>query len=129
MATAKFGALSVAKGKVRIEWSRAADGWVVLRWIEAEGPPVNPPTLETMIRGGVEGGVQFDWHAEGLACEIAVPNVTRQSIRDSSGKPAPVRGWSSAVSPTSWRKQLQGCEWKKVVSLRLVARYLYLGRF
>jgi len=73
LATAKFGALSVAKGKVRIEWSRAADGWVVLRWIEAEGPPVNPPTLETMIRGGVEGGVQFDWHAGGSRAKSPFP--------------------------------------------------------
>ena len=78
---AKYGALSVAKGKVRVEWSRAADGRVVLRWIEAEGPPVNPPTrsgfgtqvMEAMIRDHEGGGVRLDWRAEGLACEITVP--------------------------------------------------------
>jgi PAS domain S-box-containing protein len=78
---AKYGALSVAEGQVRVEWSRAGDGRLVLRWTETGGPPVNPPTrkgfgtsvLETMIRDGMKGQVQLDWHPEGLACEIAVP--------------------------------------------------------
>jgi len=78
---AKYGALSATTGQVRVEWSHVENGQLVLRWTEEGGPPVNPPTrrgfgtsvLETMIRDGVEGRVQFDWHAEGLACEIAVP--------------------------------------------------------
>ena len=79
---AKYGALSVPEGQVRVEWSRAADGRVVLRWTEAGGPPVNPPTrkgfgthvMEAMIRGPhVNGDVRLGWHAAGLACEIAVP--------------------------------------------------------
>jgi PAS domain S-box-containing protein len=78
---AKYGALSVAKGHVRVEWSRAEDDQLVLHWTEAGGPRVNPPTrrgfgigvMESMIRDGVKGRVQLDWHAEGLACEIAVP--------------------------------------------------------
>ena len=78
---AKYGALSVPEGQVRIEWSRAADGRVVLRWTEARGPPVNPPTrkgfgthvIEVMIRSHERGEVHLDWHAEGLVCEIAVP--------------------------------------------------------
>jgi two-component sensor histidine kinase len=41
---AKYGALSAAKGRVRVEWSRAADGQLVLRCTETGGPPVNPPT-------------------------------------------------------------------------------------
>jgi PAS domain S-box-containing protein len=77
---AKYGALSVPEGQVRVEWS-CAGGQLVLRWTEAGGPPVNPPTrrgfgtsvLETMIRDGVKGRVQLDWHTEGLACEIAIP--------------------------------------------------------
>jgi PAS domain S-box-containing protein len=78
---AKYGALSVATGQVHVEWSRAADGQLVLRWTELGGPPVNAPTrkgfgthaMETMIRDGVRGEVRLDWRAEGLACEIAVP--------------------------------------------------------
>jgi two-component sensor histidine kinase len=78
---AKYGALSASEGQVRVEWSRAADGRVVLRWTEVGGPPVTPPTrkgfgthvMEAMIRGRVGGEVRLDWRAEGLACEIALP--------------------------------------------------------
>jgi PAS domain S-box-containing protein len=79
---AKYGALSEAKGRVRVEWSCAADGRLVLRWTETGGPPVNPPTrmgfgtrmLETMIRGHEGGDVRLNWHAAGLACEITLPS-------------------------------------------------------
>jgi PAS domain S-box-containing protein len=78
---AKYGALSEAKGQVRVEWSRAKDEQLVLRWTEVGGPPVNPPThkgfgttvVESMIRDGLKGGVQLDWRVEGLVGEIAVP--------------------------------------------------------
>jgi PAS domain S-box-containing protein len=77
---AKYGALSVAEGQVRVEWSRAEDRQLVVRWTEAGGPPAKPPTrkgfgtraIESMIVG-VKGRVQLDWRAEGLACEIALP--------------------------------------------------------
>jgi PAS domain S-box-containing protein len=77
---AKYGALSVPKGHVEVEWSRAADGRLVLRWIETGGPLVKPPTrqgfgtrvMEGMIRGQLKGQMRFDWHAEGLVCEIAL---------------------------------------------------------
>jgi PAS domain S-box-containing protein len=78
---AKYGALSVAKGHVRVEWSRAADGQLVLRWTEAGGPRINPPTrkgfgthvIEAMIRGHMGGDVRLDWRAEGLVCEMVLP--------------------------------------------------------
>jgi PAS domain S-box-containing protein len=78
---AKHGALSVTPGQVRVEWSRATDGQLVLRWTELGGPPVNPPThrgfgthvMEAMIRGGVGGDVRLDWRAEGLVCEMVLP--------------------------------------------------------
>jgi two-component sensor histidine kinase len=41
---AKYGALSVAEGQVRVEWSRAEDRQLVVRWTEAGGPPAKPPT-------------------------------------------------------------------------------------
>jgi two-component sensor histidine kinase len=77
---AKYGALSVAEGQVRVEWSRAEDRQLVVRWTEAGGPPAKPPTrkgfgtrvMQSMI-DGVKGRVQLDWRAEGLACEIALP--------------------------------------------------------
>jgi PAS domain S-box-containing protein len=80
---AKYGALSVANGHVRVEWSRAADAQLALRWTELGGPPVNPPTrkgfgshvMEAMIQGHVGGEVRLDWRAEGLVCEMVLANV------------------------------------------------------
>jgi two-component sensor histidine kinase len=76
---AKYGALSVPNGQIQVEWSRGADGQLVLRWTETGGPPVKPPTLrgfgtrvmESMIRGHY-GDMRFDWHAKGLVCEITI---------------------------------------------------------
>jgi two-component sensor histidine kinase len=78
---AKYGALSGEKGQVRVQWSCVADRQLVLRWTEAGGPPISPPTrkgfgtgvIERTIRDGVNGQVRLDWRVEGLACEIAVP--------------------------------------------------------
>ena len=75
---AKYGALSVPEGHVQVEWSRASDGRLVLRWTESGGPPVKMPTrqgfgthvIERMIRGQLNGEMRFDWCVEGLACEI-----------------------------------------------------------
>jgi PAS domain S-box-containing protein len=78
---AKYGALSVPEGRVQVEWSRAADGRLVLRWVETGGPPVKPPrrkgfgtrVMHGMIQGQMNGEMRFDWHAEGLICEVAIP--------------------------------------------------------
>jgi PAS domain S-box-containing protein len=80
---AKYGALSVPNGQVRTEWSHEQNGQLVLRWTEKGGPPVEPPTrrgfgarvMENMVRGHFKGELKFDWHPEGLACEIVLPSV------------------------------------------------------
>lgn len=76
----KYGALSTPKGSLEVKWSRAADGQIVLRWTESGGPAVTPPTrhgfgtrvMEAMIKGQLKGDMRFDWHPEGLACEIRI---------------------------------------------------------
>jgi two-component sensor histidine kinase len=78
---AKYGSLSTGDGDVEIAWSRTADGRLNLRWTESGGPTTTPPThrgfgtriLEKMIGGQLRGQVRFDWHAQGLICEIALP--------------------------------------------------------
>ena len=80
---AKYGALSAGDGHVQVEWSLGPDGRLVLRWTEARGPPVKRPmrqgfgtrVMESMIRGQLQGEMRFDWRAEGLACEITLPDV------------------------------------------------------
>src|SRR5262249_25268607 len=77
---AKYGALSMAEGRINLTWSHAADGWVTLRWMEMGGPEVRTPArqgfgtrlIEGMVRQ-FRGRMRFDWHAEGLVCEIALP--------------------------------------------------------
>jgi two-component sensor histidine kinase len=78
---AKYGSLSATDGRVEIAWSRTADGRLSLRWIEAGGPTVAPPTrrgfgtriMENIIVGQLRGEVHFDWRDQGLACEIVLP--------------------------------------------------------
>ncbi len=76
---AKYGALSAASGVVALDWTAEADGELKLRWSEAGGPAVTPPTrkgfggriIERMI-AQLKGTTHFDWRPEGLTCEIAV---------------------------------------------------------
>lgn len=77
---AKYGALSNAKGRIALTWSRTEDGQLMLRWTELGGPKVNAPERKgfgsRLIEGTIRplgGKVLFDWRAEGLVCEIAVP--------------------------------------------------------
>lgn len=77
---AKYGALSVASGRVNLDWSHEAGGRLNLRWTETGGPAVRTPTrkgfgrqiIERMI-AHLKGTTRFDWRAEGLVCEIALP--------------------------------------------------------
>jgi PAS domain S-box-containing protein len=77
---AKYGALSTAEGQINLNWLHEADGWLMLRWTEMDGPEVQTPTrqgfgtrvIEGMV-GPLKGKAHFDWRAEGLVCEIALP--------------------------------------------------------
>ena len=76
----KYGALSITKGRVEVEWSPSPDGRVVFRWIETDAPPVKPPArqgfgmnvMQGMVRS-LRGDMHFDWREEGLSAEISIP--------------------------------------------------------
>jgi two-component sensor histidine kinase len=75
----KYGALSDAKGQVRLTWSRSDDGQLTLRWTELGGPRVDKPERKgfgsRLIEGTISqlgGNARFDWRSEELVCEIAV---------------------------------------------------------
>jgi two-component sensor histidine kinase len=76
---AKYGSLSVPEGQVELTWSRAADGRLILHWIESGGRPTSKPTregfgtsiIERMI-GELKGEIRRDWRAQGLACQIVL---------------------------------------------------------
>jgi PAS domain S-box-containing protein len=77
---AKYGALSVPKGRVEVTWSHGTDGQLILHWTESGGPPARKPprkgfgtsVIERMIRRQLKGEIHFDWRAEGLACKIVL---------------------------------------------------------
>lgn len=85
--SAKYGALSVPEGGVRISWTlapREAGGppWLLLDWEEAGGPPVAGAPARAgfgsrVVRQTVErqlgGAVGFEWEPEGLRCRLAFP--------------------------------------------------------
>jgi two-component sensor histidine kinase len=85
---AKYGALSVTEGRVKVEWSQASDGRLVVCWTETGGPPVKPPShrgfgtrvIEGMIQGPLKGELRFDWRSEGLACEIVLPCGSKSTV-------------------------------------------------
>jgi len=76
---AKYGALSVPNGKIGLKWLHEAEGRLILHWREIGGPAVRTPTrqgfgtriIERTI-GQLKGKARFDWHAEGLVCEITL---------------------------------------------------------
>jgi PAS domain S-box-containing protein len=78
---AKYGALSVPEGQVRLEWSHAVDGRLLqLRWTETGGPAAHEPTRKGLGSRIIEqmivqqkGEVRFDWRKDGLVCKIKVP--------------------------------------------------------
>jgi two-component sensor histidine kinase len=78
---AKYGALSVAKGRVEVKWSVVASDQLILTWTEQGGPAVKKPrrqgfgtrVMERTIRDQHKGDLRLDWSAEGLVCAIILP--------------------------------------------------------
>jgi two-component sensor histidine kinase len=76
----EYGALSVSSGRIRIDWSHTGTGKLVLRWVEIDGPPLNPPAregfgtrvLDRAVHAQLNGKLRFDWRAEGVVCDIEV---------------------------------------------------------
>jgi PAS domain S-box-containing protein len=75
----KYGALSTASGRVRVQWSMRDDGKLRLSWKESGGPAVKAPSKEgfgtraiARLLGQLDGEVKFDWREEGLTCDIVV---------------------------------------------------------
>jgi two-component sensor histidine kinase len=75
----KYGALSIPSGRLRVEWSRG-DTHLLIRWSEADGPPVKPPQHQgfgtravNRVIQDLKGSLRFDWNPDGIACEIVLP--------------------------------------------------------
>jgi PAS domain S-box-containing protein len=80
---AKYGALSVPEGRLKVDW-RVEDGpnpILRLTWTERDGPPVSPPTrlgfgvrlLEKGLAGELSGDVILTYDSLGLICRMGLP--------------------------------------------------------
>ena len=77
---AKYGALSSITGRVKLSWE-LRPGSLVLQWNETGGPPAQKPSAPgfgtRIITASIErqlcGKAVFDWHPDGLRCELSVP--------------------------------------------------------
>jgi PAS domain S-box-containing protein len=77
---AKYGALSVVSGRVKLAWELRPDS-LILHWTESSGPTIQPPAspgfgirvISASIERQLDGEASFDWRPEGLHCSLAVP--------------------------------------------------------
>jgi len=80
---AKYGALSIPEGRLKVDW-RVEDGprpILRLTWTERDGPPVTPPTrlgfgarlLEKGLAGELSGDVTLTYDSLGLICRMGLP--------------------------------------------------------
>ena len=76
---AKYGALSVPGGRVRISWT-LAEGRLALWWEEKDGPVITaPPEREGFgsvlarrsVSGGLRGDLNFHWKPTGLVVLVS----------------------------------------------------------
>ncbi|MGE6741118.1 sensor histidine kinase [Allorhizobium pseudoryzae] len=76
---AKYGALSVPSGIVKIVWSRTGED-LDIQWREEGGPPVSPPAktgfgsrlIAATVAAG-NGTAKIDYAETGLACHLTFP--------------------------------------------------------
>jgi PAS domain S-box-containing protein len=79
----KYGALSVAAGKVRVSWMADADApsQVRLTWAEQGGPPVHAPShkgfghmvIDDMIARALNGSVAMEFAPQGFHWTVSIP--------------------------------------------------------
>lgn len=79
----KYGALSVASGKLTVTWRVDEDaGLLDLRWIETGAPPIEQPpvrrgfgtrVVEAAIRDQLDGRLVREWLPDGVALHITLP--------------------------------------------------------
>ncbi len=89
---AKYGALSVPEGRVRIAWSVDAaeaskSAILAIDWQESGGPPASPPTrrgfgtrlIEMGLSNAIDGGAKLDYAPAGLRCRFLAPLTELQA--------------------------------------------------
>jgi two-component sensor histidine kinase len=89
---AKYGALSVPKGRISITWREVhgKDGaGVEIKWVEMGGPKVAEPrrrgfgtlVIKRNLSRALDAKVDLSFASEGLCCLIAIPQVHLTTAR------------------------------------------------
>ncbi len=76
---AKYGALSSARGSIKVVWSQSA-GELIIHWAESGGPTIAAPSrrgfgtniIERMVQDKLNGTVKYDWRDTGLFCTLVL---------------------------------------------------------
>ncbi|MFN3585400.1 PAS domain S-box protein [Phenylobacterium sp.] len=83
----KYGALSTREGRIAVEWRLAPErDTVELEWVEAGGPPVEPPSaarrtgfgsrlLTQGLAAELSAPADLDYRPDGVACRLRVPVI------------------------------------------------------
>jgi two-component sensor histidine kinase len=77
----KYGALSVAGGKVLVAWRMSRPGRLHVEWREVGGPPVSPPRrrgfgsrlIEQALASDLGGDTRLYFLSEGVRCCMDIP--------------------------------------------------------
>jgi two-component sensor histidine kinase len=79
---AKYGALSVAGGRLSISWRTGADE-IAIEWVETGGPEVTVPSRRSFgsnlierSLGGFGGSAKLDFAPSGVICRMTLPKQT-----------------------------------------------------
>ncbi len=91
----KYGALSVADGRVSLVWETDATR-LTLAWEETGGPAVATPVrkglglqmISASLNGHPDGSAAFDWLPSGLRCTLSLASEIRQTGIAESPVPA-----------------------------------------
>ena len=106
----KYGALSVAVGRVAIEWRRVpqpeGDG-VVLKWTESGGPAVpnriarrfGSMVIERHLEQAIDGKVHLSFPPDGVRCEVLIAPVHLVGFVPQT--PVPADGDASVSGPAA----------------------------
>jgi two-component sensor histidine kinase/DNA-binding NarL/FixJ family response regulator len=82
----KFGALTVAAGRVDVGWTVTGENRVRLRWTERNGPPVQPPSRRSFgtrmmesLGQQLRGRIELSYNDDGFVYDLDIPLASLQA--------------------------------------------------
>jgi CheY-like chemotaxis protein len=131
--SAKYGALSVAKGVVDVSW-KTQSGMVTLHWEESGGPAVSPPSslgfgtkiMNASIKHQLGGNVAWDWRTSGLHCTLQIPMGRDDNFAE---EPATAGDENLVQLPTGAMKRVLLAEDEAIIGMMMREFLLEFGLF